>query len=43
MKLNSPVRPSSVKTFFMGQALPPAMWKELNPRGIKGKHAPKIK
>jgi len=28
---NSPDRPSSVKTFIMGQTLPPAMWKEVNP------------
>jgi hypothetical protein len=40
---NSLDRPSSVKTFFMRQALPPAVWKEVNPKGIKGKPDPKIK
>jgi hypothetical protein len=36
-------RPSSDKTFFVRQASPPAVWKEVNPEGIKRKPAPKIK
>jgi len=43
MEPNSLDRPSSVKSSIMRQALPPAMWKEINPKGIKGKPAPKIK
>jgi len=43
MGLNSLDRPSSVKMFFMRRAWLPAMWKEVNPRRIKGKPAAKIK